>query len=395
MDWEQVLARIGDGESETTEFKRSLANSKAVARTLCAFANGAGGLLVLGVDDSGTITGVRENPKGVQERLAGILQTGCGRPVCAECGRQRTEAGWIHWVAVERYQRGYEPFSRDGRYWIRRSRSTVAPSPSELQELLNAFGLVITETQMIPGASLDHLDARAFRDFMLAQGIDPHTKPTLPRETDYLNWSLARERDGRLNPTLYGMMLFGRSPQMYPSTTSLFVQCARYDGPDQAADVLSVAECKGRLQDQVERAVGWFRSLGRRETYDGLRRHDHPLLPEIVFREAVVNAVIHRDYAIAGSQVLVEVFQDRIVVTSPGALPNHLTVAQATQGGTARSRNEMMANAMVVNRFMERRGRGLPLMRHHMKRFNGTEPKMTCDKTNRITRVPFDTRSPA
>ena len=98
-----------------------------------------------------------------------------------------------------------------------------------------------------------------------------------------------------------------------------------------------------------------------------------------------------RDYAITGSQILLEVFDDRVAVTSPGALPNHMTVEQA-RSGAPRSRNEMMANAMVVGGLMERRGRGWPTMRHAMRRFNGTEPELVSDQHNRLVRVTFDLR---
>ena len=85
-----------------------------------------------------------------------------------------------------------------------------------------------------------------------------------------------------------------------------------------------------------------------------------------------------------------EVFDDRIVVTSAGALPNHMTVDQARKGGAPRSRNEMMANAMVVSGLMERRGRGWLTMRHAMRRFNGTEPELVSDERNRFVRVTFE-----
>ena len=94
-------------------------------------------------------------------------------------------------------------------------------------------------------------------------------------------------------------------------------------------------------------------------------------------------------YAITGSQILLEVFDDRITVTSPGALPNHMTVEQARMEGAPRSRNEMMANAMVVRGLMERRGRGWLTMRHAMRRFNGTEPALVNDERNRFVRVTF------
>ena len=247
------------------------------------------------------------------------------------------------------------------------------------------FGLVLTERQIIPSATIDDIDFGAVRTFMRAQGLDPDEAPQPAREDDLRNGSIVDELDGVLRPTLYGLMVFGRDPQAYAHTLSLFVQCTAYGGTDQAAEVLSAGEGRGRLQDQVQRAMGWFRSLGRRETYEGIRRIDVPPAPEAALREALVNAVIHRDYAITGSQVLLEVFDDRIVVTSPGALPNHMTVDQARKGGAPRSRNEMMANAMVVGGLMERRGRGWLTMR----RFNGTEPELVSDERNRFVRVTF------
>ena len=216
---------------------------------------------------------------------------------------------------------------------LQRRIDTGEDSPSELQELLNAFGFVLTEKQVVPSAVVDDIDFGAVRSFLKAQGLDTEQAPQPAREDDLRNASVVDEFDGVLRPTLYGLMVFGRDPQAYPHTLSLFVQCAAYGGSDQAAEVLTAADGKGRLEDQVNRAMGWFRSLGRKESYQGLYRRDIPLVPENALREALVNAVIHRDYAITGSQVLLEVFDDRIVVTSPGALPSHMTVDQARNGG--------------------------------------------------------------
>ena len=158
MNWTDVLSRIEAGEGARTEFKRGLGNFRAIARTLCAFANGNGGLLAIGVDDSGAISGVDEDPESVQERITSFLHSGCGRPLTAECDRHSTGNGWVHWVHVSRHHRGYEPFSYDGRFWVRRGRATVAPSPSELQELFNSFGLVFTERQIVSSATASEID---------------------------------------------------------------------------------------------------------------------------------------------------------------------------------------------------------------------------------------------
>ncbi len=388
MDWLGVLKRIERGEDQITEFKSGASDLSAIGRSVCAFGNGRGGLLVLGVDNSGMIVGVKESSEAVQERLTSFLQSGCGRPVIAGLGRHRDDEKWVHWIEVHNQGRGYEPFSSGGRYWVRRGRSSVAPSPSELQDLMNSFGLVLTEEQVVHGAGLDDIDLRAFRRFMVAQGVDM-TGEAQPRlEDDMRTGSVVEEFSGEARPTLYGLMAFGRDPQAFASTAGLYTVCAAYEGNDRSADTVSAAAVRGRLEDQVRRSVEWFGALGHGERYRGIFREDLQLLPVGVLREALVNAVIHRDYAITGSQVMLEVFSDRVDVTSPGGLPNRMTVEQARGGGAPRSRNEMMANAMVVARLMERRGRGWLLMRKNMREFNGTEPELVSEE-GQFTRVTF------
>ena len=309
MEWLEVLRRIEAGEDRRTEFKRGLGDLSAIGRALCAFGNGDGGLIVLGVDDAGAIVGVREDAEQVQERLTGFLQTGCNVPVSARLGRYEAPGGWVHWVEVLPQSRGFEPLHCSGRFWIRRARSSVQPSPAELQELSNNFGFVLTEEQVIRAASIKDIDFAAFRAFLRTQGLD-------------------------------------------------------IDGE-------------------------WCRSLGRREDYRDIRREDVPLIPDRALREALVNAVIHREYAIAGSPVLLEVFNDRVDVMSPGALPNHMAVESVRSGSRLRSRNESMAHAMVVAGLMERRGRGWPLMRRAMREFNGTEPEIVNDEREKFVRVTF------
>ena len=392
MDWADIRRRIAAGEDERTEFKRSLELSQ-VGRAICAFANTEGGVALLGVDDSGTVVGVAQDPEEVQERLTSFLQNGCNAPVQATCGRHRHNAGWVHWVFVPK-QRGLEPLRHGGRVWVRRGRDTVEPSPAELQALYNAFGYILTEEQTIPAASVTDLDLQAFRNHLARQGLEVVEDPQPAVEDDLRNRGLLAEFDGSLRPTLFGLLAFGKHPQSLPQTGNCWIDCVAYGGTDQAADVILVGEAKGRLDEQVQRALGWARGLGRFERYDGLRREDTPLLPLAAIREALVNAVVHREYAITGSKVLFEVFYDRVAVTSPGSLPNHISVAAVRAGGRTRSRNELMANYMLDRQFMEKRGRGWMVMRQAMATFNGTEPELLHDEESRFVSVIFRLRRP-
>ncbi len=386
MQWVDVLKRIAAGENEHTELKRGLGDLAAVGRAVCAFANSEGGLLILGVDDARSIVGVAEDAERAQERLTSFLQSGLSSPVSARLGRQLDPAGWVLWVEVPR-QRGLEPLRHDGRVWVRRARSSVEPSPSELQDLYNAFGYILTEERYVEEASAGDLDAEAFRRYLHALGLDTTDDPQPALEQDLRTRGALTRVGDDLRATLYGVLGFGKEPQRYPQTRALWVECVAYGGGDRSSEVFLVGEGKGRLDEQVERAAGWLAGLGRLERYRGLAREDVPLVPVRVLREALVNAVAHRDYAVIGSRVLLEVFPDRLEITSPGTLPNGITPESVVAGGHPRSRNQLIANLLQALGKMEQRGRGWPIMRRLMREFNGTAPQLLEDRGGRYVRV--------
>ena len=387
MEWLEVLQRIETGEDHHTEFKRRLDRSE-IGKAICAFANTEGGIIVIGVTDDREIAGVKESAEQVQERLTSFLQTGCSTPVSARTGRHEDPRGWVHWLEVPR-QRGFEPLRYDGRVWVRRARSSVEPSPTELQELYNAFGYILTEERAIEDAVVEHVDIGAFHSYLKRMRFDVEEEPQPDSRNDLRNRGVLTEIGGGLRATLYGALSFGKEPQRYPQTRNFRVECVAYAGNDRASEVLQVADAAGRLDDQVERAVGWFLGLGRFESYRSLIRDDRYLLPRTAIREALVNAVTHRDYAITGSKVLLEVFDSRVDVTSPGALPNHMTVERVRAGANPRSRNDSMAYFMTAMGYMEQRGRGWLIMRREMRAFNGTEPDLMQDQLNKFVRVTF------
>ena len=391
MEWLEVLARIEAGEDEKTEFKRAVSDLSAIGRSVCAFANTGGGVVVLGVSNSQEIVGVSGNSESVQERLTSFLQNGCNAPVSASLGRHKDPIGWVYWLQVPR-QRGFEPLRCSGRVWVRRGRSSVEPSPTELQELYNVFGYILTEERTIQAATMSQVDLEAFRAYLHRLGLDTEDDLQPDTKRDLINRGVMSESEGDVHPTLYGTMAFGKHPQSYPQTENFRVQCVSYDGGDRAADALLVGESNGRLDEQVRRALGWIAGLGRRESYRGLIRENQPLLPLLALRESLVNAVVHRDYSITGSKVLLEVFSDHVDITSPGTLPNHMSTDSVKAGGLPRSRNELMAHYMLTMGFMEQRGRGWPIMRRAMREFNDTEPLIIHDTRSRFVKVTFNLR---
>jgi ATP-dependent DNA helicase RecG len=386
VDAAAVLARVAGGEDERTELERGLGDPAAIGRAICSFANTVGGLLVVGVADDGQVVGVAEDEGRVQERLTSFLQTGLSAPVTAHLRHARTPAGVVHWVEVPR-QRGFEPLRSRGVVYVRRGRASVEPSPTEMQELYNAFGLHLTEERYVAGTGLSRLDPDAFRLFLRRLGLDTESEPQPSPEDDLRNRGALTIVEPDTFATLFGLLAFGRDPQGHPQTRNLCMACTAYAGTDRADEAISTSEALGRLDEQVSRALGWMKSLGWSERYEGIVRRDVPLVPERALREALVNAVAHRDYAITGTRVLLDVFADRVEVTSPGTLPNHLSPESVRAGGRPRSRNEMMAFFLQTMGFMEQRGRGWALMRRAMLDAGGSEPVLEHDEVARFVRV--------
>ena len=391
MDWSEVQKSIAAGEGRRVEFKTGFDTGK-IGPAVCAFANNDGGVVVLGINDSGRIVGVARDPDSVHERLTDFLSDGFNFPVTARCGRHRAPQGWVHWIQVLP-QRNPEPMRYRDVAWIRRERSSVRPSPSELQGLYNQFGFVMTEEQVIRGATMEDLDEQSFRRYLRNQGLGVRRVRQPDIVNDYRNFGLVRNLEGAPSPTLFGMLAFGREPQRFSNTNSLLIRNTAYASKQRSRDVLLAAEADGRLHEQVEKTLNWARSFGKRETYDGLRRHDQTLAPVDALREALVNAVIHRDYAITGSPILVDVFPNRIEITSPGTLPNGMDVEMLRSGGITRSRNELMAHYAASIALMERRGMGWLAIEDAMREWGGPTPRVEENRKVRWVRVTLDLRS--
>ena len=245
MEWLDILRLIETGERASAEFKQGF-DLSAIGKAICAFANSRGGVIVLGVNNAQQIVGIRNNPESVQERVTSFLHTGCSAPVSARCGSHQDPGGWVHWIEVPR-QRGFEPraLRRAGVVGVRRQRSTVEPSPTELQELYNVFGYVLTEERAIQPASPDDIDIQSFRGYLQAIGIDT-VGELQPNDTDDLrNRGVLTLLGETLHPTLYGVLAFGRQPQRYPQTRNFRIECVAYDGNDRAAPVVQVADARG------------------------------------------------------------------------------------------------------------------------------------------------------
>ncbi len=344
----------------------------------------AGWYVIIGVSNEGQITGVAEAPILFAEKLKDILHTGFNFPISAFLKHAQIGQHWLHWIEITKY-RGPESITYQKRIYVRRGSASVEPSPHEKQELFNIFGSILKEEQIVPPAGLADINSTKFKDYLSRFQIDVFSDPQPSLENDLLNREVLTRQFGETHATVYGLLCFGFNPQQY--LPFAVVELSVCNGLTRGDDVLFSRTCGGTISDQIDSAVAAFRELYRFENFSALVREDSFLLPLGALREVIANAVVHRDYGITASKILVDIFRDRIEVASPGELPNSLTPEKVLSGGVIRSRNEKIANYLLAMGLVESRGRGIPRVRKLMREFNGTDLELENNRDVRFVRA--------
>lgn len=150
----------------------------------------------------------------------------------------------------------------------------------------------------------------------------------------------------------------------------------RWAGVVAAEEIIDRAELLGRLPDQIEAAEAFIlRNTALATRIEAFRQTDRPQYPRPALREAVVNAVAHRDYSLEGAQILLYIFDDRIEIRSPGTLPNGVTL-ENIRTHYSRPRNETIARVLFNLGYVNTLGSGIPRMIRLMREHTGREPDL-------------------
>jgi ATP-dependent DNA helicase RecG len=217
-----------------------------------------------------------------------------------------------------------------------------------------ARGTASFESLVPDGARLDDLAWDRVESYLADLG----GLPASSREGALLRRGCLAQADGELRPTYAGLLLFGREPQRWIRSSEILV--ARYAG-ETMSDRFVKEEVRGTLPEQIRRAEAFVVSNMRRGVrLLGLERVEETEYPPDVVREAIVNAVAHRDYQIRGDEIRILLFSDRIEFYSPGRLPGHVTVKNLVDERF--SRNETIVQVLSDMGFIERLGYGIDRM---------------------------------
>lgn len=374
MTEKQLQTLIKQGEGQTLEFKDDRIHPRSLAETLAAFAAADGGVVLIGVADDGSIQGV-SNFEQVRDNL---VYEAAGRNHCEpqiqpiELEKVETTDGKV--VVAITVPADFETVhSVAGKYFLRVGSRNEPLTPRELRRLMFSRGEVSFERLACQNVTLEDLDDRLINRYIRRHEDYTGRPLNLSREAFLINLGCSSKRNGEAVPTNAGVLLFHEEPQLYLLQSQLL--CARFKGTD-VIEYLDRKEFRGPLPELVDQATRFIKThmrMGGR--IPGIKRVDYPEYPEVAFREAIVNAVIHRDWSISGEFIRVFMFDDRIEVMSPGRLLPPITV-EAMQNGEVESRLRNPAIVEVFDRlggYIEKLGSGIRRMIDAMKE-HGLEP---------------------
>ncbi|MGC9393273.1 MAG: ATP-binding protein [Anaerolineae bacterium] len=344
-----------------------------LAETLVAFANADGGTLYIGVaEDSGVAGGstpAAGTPTGAlyPEEFDEIIQQAqrlCRPPIPVHWEQIETGGAFVF---VGRVQRSTELHTlKDGRVLVRAGAENRALSGAQLQKILASRSTGEYEAESVPGATRDDLDEDTLREFV--EMWEKRQGRPLSRPLDDLlvemGWLLPGDTPGAGVPTVAGILLFGKNPQAFiPRSGLTFV---RFDGTQAHREEGDPGygrrvEFKGALAHIIQRAWDILQDEIRvGAVVRGLERKEQWQYPPTAIREALVNAVAHRDYRLRGRAIEVRMFADRLEISSPGGLPGFITIDNIVDEHF--SRNPRIVNGLFHWGYIEELGLGVDLM---------------------------------
>jgi ATP-dependent DNA helicase RecG len=372
---------ITGGETTTVEFKLAAPRPVEMAERLCGMANAQGGMIIIGVEDGerkivGVATERMAMTKDVVLRAARqiikpALVLDPPEPEVYEIDGKQLVVAIVPPNNGSVYQSG-------GVFWVRRSTHTVPLSVSELIEMVNDRGLVHWELLPVHKAAVEDIDLEKVEAYLRQRSMRVRQASRFENMEQVLigmECAVVLE-DGKVVPTNAGVLFFGHEPQMHILQSE--VDCVLFRGATGASRYTDKKVITGTVQELIDGAETFLRSYMPVEgRVEGWKRIDIPEYPIEALREALVNAIVHRDYSRYGESVRVFYYADRIEIHSPGLLLPGVTVEQMERGEVqSRLRNPVLANLLRdVPGYMERIGSGIRFMLDETRRVGLSAPQ--------------------
>ena len=335
-----LLSQIPLGEDSTRQFKAGVTNAESLASEMAAFANTHGGTIFIGVADDGSMPGLsQQDVSRINQLISNAASHLVRSPLVVQTENVAVENGRI--VIVLTVPKGIDKpyFDKNGVIWLKTGADKRRVNSKEELRRLFQISNQFHADELPTKAGIDKLDKLRFRDFL--RDVYKQEYPDSPADLTRLlqNMNLAAD-DGRLN--LAGVLMFAERPEWI--VPQFVVKAIRYPGNQiHATNYVDTEDFSGPLPKMFDDALAFvMRNLHKVQAGRGVNAPGTPEIPESVFEELLVNALVHRDYLVS-APIRLFIFDNRIEIISPGHLPNNLTV-EKIRAGNSNTRNPILVS---------------------------------------------------
>lgn len=338
LTWQKLKTSI---ESQYYDRKSGRIHPKDVAKHISAFANASGGIVAIGIEDNGAITGVSKMQENAFRKVPlDFLQTIPDHKIEVIPSDSDARVMLFHISAMP----DHVIKCKDGEAYLRVGDSSRKLNSEQLLELEYAKGIRSYETQVVKEASLEDLDPDLVREYCDILHVDVSNPLDILKAR-----GLVRQKGDHLDITVAAILLFGKIPtQFLPSARVRFL---RYEGTHAGVGAsfnvikdITIEKPLHRLLTEGKLLLASQMREFQQLSKDGMFKRI-PEYPEFAWLEGLVNAVAHRDYSISGAYIRVTMFDDRIEFLSPGRLPSIVTIENIQT--TRFSRNPLIARVLT------------------------------------------------
>lgn len=373
----ELHQRIAGWENLHTEFKEWPVAPDDLASALVAFANTDGGQLILGVRKDRTIAGVGD-PDRAAQTVDNVAFNNCDPPVTVIQEVLRA-AGGPPMLVVNVPKGEMRPYRTNrGVYFVRRTSGRFQASREELLRLFQATESLYYDETPLLRLDLQDLDLSAFGYYLQVTG---QTSLADSPERLLSNWRLLAKG----HPTVAGLLLFGRDPQHHLPFAQ--INAARFPDTDSSGEPADRKDLKGQMLDVIAKAEQFLDlHLPTPHRIQGFEPEPRPELPKEALREAIVNAVAHRDYTIRGP-IRLFVFDDRVEIHTPGKPPNSVD-EEAMRAGVHVVRNPTIYARLSDAGLVTRAGTGIRRILRLVKEATGREVRIAVSEFEVLLTLP-------
>ena len=359
-----MINEIKAGESKTLEFKEILPDdSSKWIKTIIAFANGAGGKLVIGVNNKREIIGLKDDIFELKDKISNIISQMCEPQIIFDINTENIDNKEI--LVVKIFPANHTPYyikssGKENGTYIRLGATTHKADENTINELTYKGQNISYDLLCNNEYKINEKDLKALCDEMSQSSDKKITKKEL------INLKLIKD-DKATNALA---IMLGK----HKSTSR--VQCARFKGISKT-HILDKKEYESSLIEQINGAYNFVLNyLQMNIEIKGIFRDEKYEIPQGAIREAIINALVHRNYAISDS-VKVAIYDDRVEISSPGALYGSMTLSDL--GTRSELRNSILARSLEKIKIIESWGSGIARIKELCAKNGVLEPEfMEC-----------------